>query len=147
MKRTRRILFATDFSPASRPAFRSALDLARSLKADLVLTHALAPIGPLDGVYAPYVDWTPLEEATREAAQKSLERLAAATRKRGVRATTVLTSGSAAAEIVQTARARRVNLIVMGTHGRTGLTRLVMGSVALRVMMTAPCPVMTLRGK
>ena len=59
----------------------------------------------------------------------------------------ILYQGVAADAIARAARAKRAKLIVMGTHGRTGLTRLLMGSVAERVVGTAPCPVLTVRGK
>lgn len=147
MSRIRRILFASDFSPASRPAFATAVELARALKAELLLTHALAPIVPVDGLYTPYVDWDAFEKGSREAAQTELDRLARAAGKRDIRATTVLTKGYAADQIVRMAKTRKAHLIVMGTHGRTGLSRLVMGSVATRVMIGASCPVMTVRAK
>lgn len=147
MSRIRRILFASDFSPASRLAFATALELARALKAELLLTHALAPIVPVDGLFTPYVDWDLFDKASREAAQTELDRLARAASKRGVRATTLVTKGYAADQIVRTARTRKAHLIVMGVHGRTGLSRLVMGSVATRVMIGASCPVMTVRAK
>jgi nucleotide-binding universal stress UspA family protein len=147
MRGFRRILFASDFSPASHPAFTKALELARLLKADLVVTHAVAPIVPVDGMYTTAVDWDALEKEAREAAQLELDRLARAARKARVRVATVLRRGYAADEIVRTAKGRKANLIVMGTHGRTGLSRLVMGSVATRVMIGAPCPVMTVRAR
>ena len=64
-----------------------------------------------------------------------------------MRARGVLYEGVAADAIARAARAKRAKLIVMGTHGRTGLRRLFMGSVAERVVGTAPCPVLTVRGK
>lgn len=143
----RRILFASDFSPASRPAFTKALELARVLKAELVVAHAVAPIVPVEGMYVTAVDWDALEKAVREAAQVELDRLARTARKTRVRVVTVLTRGYAADEILRTAKARKANLIVMGTHGRTGLSRLVMGSVATRVMIGASCPVLTVRAR
>jgi nucleotide-binding universal stress UspA family protein len=143
----RRILFASDFSPASRPAFTKALELARVLKAELVVTHAVAPTVPAEGMHVTAVDWDAFEKAVREAAQVELDRLARTARKARVRVATMLTRGYAADEIVRTAKARKANLIVMGTHGRTGLSRLVMGSVATRVMIGASCPVMTVRAR
>lgn len=70
-----------------------------------------------------------------------------AARKRGVRATSVLGEGLAADQIVRLAKAKEAAMIVMGTHGRTGLSRLVMGSVAMRVIASAPCPVLTVRAR
>jgi nucleotide-binding universal stress UspA family protein len=60
---------------------------------------------------------------------------------------TIVESGAVADRIVRAARARRADLIVMGTHGRTGVSRLLLGSVASRVIATSPCPVLTVRGK
>jgi nucleotide-binding universal stress UspA family protein len=147
MSPIRRIVFASDFSPASRPALASAIELARALKAEILLTHAVVPIVPADGMYAAYVDWGTLEKATREAAQMQIDRLAARVRQRGVRVSSSLTLGNAADEIVRIAKARKAGLIVMGTHGRSGLSRFVMGSVAMRVMSGASCPVVTVRAK
>lgn len=147
MSPIRRIVFASDFSTASRPALASAIELARALKAEILLTHALVPIVPADGMYAAYVDWGTLEKATREAAQVQIDRLAARVRQRGIRVSTSLASGNAADEIVRVAKARKAGLIVMGTHGRSGLSRFVLGSVAMRVMSSASCPVVTVRAK
>jgi nucleotide-binding universal stress UspA family protein len=148
MSRIRRILMASDFSRASQPAFVKAVELARALKADLIVSHAVAPIVPVNGaMYVGAVDWDAVEKETRVAAQIELERLATAARKRRIRVATVLTRGYAADEIVRTARTRKASLVVMGTHGRTGLSRLVMGSVATRVIAGAPCPVMTVRSR
>jgi nucleotide-binding universal stress UspA family protein len=147
MSPIRRILFASDFSRGSRPALASAVELARALKAEILLIHTLVPIVPEDGMYATYVDWGSLERATREAAETQIDRLATMVRKRGIGVTTLLASGNAADQIVRTAKAKKAGLIVMGTHGRTGLSRLVMGSVAMRVMSSASCPVVTVRAK
>jgi nucleotide-binding universal stress UspA family protein len=143
----RRILFASDFSPASQPAFTKALVLARMLKAELVLAHAVVPMAPIEGMYVMAVDWDALEKEAREAAKVELDRLARTARKARVRVVTVVTRGYAAEEIIRTAKARKASLIVMGTHGRSGLSRLVMGSVATRVMIGASCPVMTVRAR
>ena len=64
-----------------------------------------------------------------------------------VRSRGLLYEGMPADAIIRAARAKRAGMIVMGTHGRTGLTRLLMGSVAERVIGTAPCPVLTVQGK
>jgi len=147
MTRIRRILFASDFSAASLPALAAAEDLAKALKAELLFVHALTPIVAVGGIYPPYVDLAGLETAGRATARTQLDRLQAAARKRGLRATTVLTKGYAADQIVRLARARKADLVVMGTHGLTGISRLVMGSVAMRVVASAACPVMTVRAR
>lgn len=147
MSRIRRIVCASDFSPASRPALTAAEELARALKAELVIMHALVPIVTVAGVYPPYVGLDALERASRARARAELDRAAAAARKRGIRATALLAKGFAADQIVRVARSKKAGLIVMGTHGRTGLSRIVMGSVAMRVTSGAPCPVMTVRAR
>jgi nucleotide-binding universal stress UspA family protein len=144
---TRRILFASDFSPASRPAFVKAMELAQALKAELVIEHSLAPVVPAEALYEPIADWDALAKKIQHSTQVELDRLASAARRRGLRVQTVIANGYAAEEILRVARARKVYAIVMGTHGRTGMSRLLVGSVATRVMASATCPVVTVRRK
>jgi nucleotide-binding universal stress UspA family protein len=141
------VLFASDFSSALRPAFAAALRMARDLRANLLITHAFALVLSVSGMYMTPATWDAIDQSGRAAAQKELDRLQRAARRAGVRATTLLTEGFAADQIVRVARTRRADLIVMGTHGRTGFTKLVMGSVATRVIAAAACPVVTVRGK
>src|SRR5262245_45780995 len=151
MSRIRRIMLASDFSTASRPALRNALELARSTRARLRLVHALGRmVAPMmgEGVNVSPATWNQIEAGARKAAQKQLDRLLQTARKSGVRATGLFVEGSPAADrIVRAARARRVDLLVLGTNGRTGLSRLVLGSVAARVIATASCPVLTVRAR
>jgi nucleotide-binding universal stress UspA family protein len=148
MKRIRRILHPTDFSSASRPAFERALGLARDSRAELVILHVMAPVIPVVGEgYIPPQTYEAIDTAARKSAQKKLDALAARARKAGVRARPLLLEGTAHERIVSAAKAQRVDLIVMGTHGRSGLARLFIGSVASRVVSAAPCPVMTVRGR
>jgi nucleotide-binding universal stress UspA family protein len=148
MEKPSRILHPTDFSPASAGAFARALDEARTSDAELLVVHVLAPVVPMvgDGYISPKA-YEDLDRAARQHAQKQLDRLVARARKAGIRATPVLLEGSAAEQIVRAARSKRADVIVMGTHGRTGLARLFMGSVAERVIGTAPCPVLTVHGR
>ena len=142
------ILHPTDFSPASRPAFTHALALAREQGAELVLVHVLATVMPMVGEgYMSPKTFDDLQRSMRAQAQKQLHRIVAKAKAARVRARGVLYEGVAADAIARAARAKRAKLIVMGTHGRTGITRLFMGSVAERVVGTAPCPVLTVRGK
>jgi universal stress protein A len=148
LKRYRRILHPTDFSVASRPAFQEALALARANKARLTILHVIAPFAPSLGEgYVPPRTWESIEIQVRSQAQRELAKLVARARKAGVRATSLLQEGPAADRIVRAARAQRADLVAMGTHGRSGLARLVMGSVAERVVGSAPCPVLTVRAR
>ena len=146
----KRMLCASDFSPASRPALRSVQELSRTLNARLVPFHAYetsVPIANGGGEYLPPSVMQEMLTATRDAAAQSLKRLARSSRAKDVRMSTLLAEGPAAAAIVRAAKKQRVNLVVMGTHGRTGVRRLLMGSVADRVIRTASCPVLVVGGR
>lgn len=143
-----RILYATDFSPASRAAFAKALALAKANRAELVISHVLAPVMPpvADGAYvSPHV-YASLEAAGRRYGKQHLDRLVARARKAGIRTRGLLLDGLVHDRIVAAARKLRADMIVMGTHGRSGLARFVLGSVASRVVSHARCPVLTVRG-
>jgi universal stress protein A len=144
----RRVMMASDFSPASRAAFARAVELARANRATLLLMHAVTlPPPTLGGEYIPPQTWERIDAAARAAAQKQLAALVAKARRAGVRAVGLIMTGSPHEVIVRAARARRADVLVLGTHGRTGLPRLFLGSVASRVLATAPCPVLTVRGR
>jgi len=144
MKRTRRILYATDFSRASRPAFARALALAKQDRARLCLLHVLMPSSPFLGDKLP-PSYLELEARARRQAERQLAALVAQAKKTGVRIEAQLTDGLPSEEILRAARRHRADLIVIGTHGRTGLGRIFMGSVVERVLQRATSPVLTVR--
>ena len=145
---TRRILHPTDFSRASGAAFTRALAEARANKAPLVLAHVLAPVIPMAGEgYVSPSTYEQMTEAGRAWAQRQMNRLLARARTARVRARGLLLEGVAHEQIVRAAKRQRADLIVIGTHGRTGVARFFLGSVAARVTATAPCPVLTVRGR
>jgi nucleotide-binding universal stress UspA family protein len=148
MSLTRTIMCASDFSPASLPAFRKAVELARATGARLVVIHVLAPVIPLmaEDSFVSSKSLTEMEGAARAAAQKQLDALLGRARDARVRATSLLVEGTPAEQLVRMAKAKRADLLVLGTHGRTGLTKLFLGSVAARVVATAACPVLTVHG-
>jgi nucleotide-binding universal stress UspA family protein len=123
-------------------AFRVALAWARAEGADLRLVHVWShALG--------YVRDAALRARLRasfhDRARRRLDRLAAEARRAGGRVDTAVLEGAAAHEIVRAATSMKADLIVLGTHGRTGVARLLLGSVAARVVATAPCPVLTVR--
>ncbi len=132
----KRILVATDFSPMSEHAFRFAGALARDYGARLIAVHVMQT--PM-AVYAETAVF--LEEPDQNAAREALEALNVP----GVEIERRLMEGEPVAGIVQTARETAADLIVMGTHGRGGLMRVLLGSVAEGVLREAPCPVMTIK--
>ena len=148
MSRIRTIVHPTDFSRASKPAFRRAVEMAKDNRAELLVVHVLAPAAPImtgDGYVSPKV-YEDMEAAARAGAQKQLGGLAEQAKRSGARARAILLEGVAHERIAQAARSRKADLVVIGTHGRTGFARFFLGSVASRVLATAPCPVMTVRG-
>ena len=144
----RRVLHPSDFSRASTSAFARAVDLAKAGRAELVLVHVMSLPVPMAGDgYVPPKIWEEMEASSRAYAQKQMDGLVAKARKAGVRVKTLLVTGVPHERIVQAARSQKADLVVMGTHGRTGLQRFFLGSVAERVVASAGCPVMTVRGK
>jgi nucleotide-binding universal stress UspA family protein len=139
----RRILHATDFSPASRPAFGTALRLARRSRARMLLLHVMVPPSPFIGDGRPPSSYMDLLVHARRAARRRLAAAVARARRTGVPASAVLVEGLPTEEILRAARRPRADVIVLGTHGRTGLRRAFMGSVAERVVTQARCPVLT----
>ncbi len=148
MSRLRRILHPTDFSRASSAAFKRAVGMAKADRAQLLLVHVLAPPVPIagEGYISPKV-YDDLETSARKYAQKQLSALQAKARKAGVKAVTLLLEGVVHEEIARAAKSKKADLIVIGTHGRTGLAEFFLGSVASRVIAAARCPVLTVRGK
>ena len=142
----RRILYPSDFSPASRPAFKRAVELAKSLRSQLLIVHVLAPPPNIGEGYITAETVEMLLQSQRHAAQRQLRVLVARAKAAGARVSSLLVeTGMTHEQIVRIARRKRADMIVMGTHGRTGLTRLLLGSVAAHVIATARCPVLTVR--
>lgn len=137
----RLILHPTDFSPPSDYAFRLAASLARDHDARLVLLHVVSPVAVAEerSWQAPSDDpYEKLWEAFRQM-EKSDPRI----RELDVRSE--LETGDPLTKILCTAEVLGCDLIVMGTHGRTGLSHLLMGSIAEQVVRKAPCPVLTVK--
>jgi nucleotide-binding universal stress UspA family protein len=142
-----RILVPTDFSPAADQALARARGLAEAFGASLHLIHVFED--PFTAAaYAPEV-FAALPPDYREAAladaTRQLDERLGAEERRTFGSTTDVIVGLPAREIVRFAAAHDIDLIVMGTHGRGGLAHLLLGSVAERVVRTAPCAVLTVR--
>lgn len=138
-----KILVATDFSPDADEALAWAADLGRRFGARVTVTHVMEPLAP--GLPAGYtVADLPERSVIAGQLRRHLDRTARAMQaEQGLEEVdSELLSGSPYAEIVDLARAGDFDLVVVGTHGRTGIKRILMGSVAERVMRHAPCPVL-----
>ena len=141
-----RILVPVDFSAHSDRALHYAATLAGQVGASVELLHVVDDFtfGAYSEVYVPNIP-----DMTQEAINIALERLTAikaAVFPHGADVESVVYAGRPAPTIVDHAAEGKFDLIVMGTHGRTGLSHLLMGSVAEHLVRTAPCPVLTVRG-
>lgn len=140
-----RILCATDFSEEGQAAEAKALELVRALGGELVYVHVSVET-PLYGEAAfAMADVERVYEAQRRWADDTLRARVAAAEKAGVAARAMLRVGVPFEQIVEAAAEEAADMLVIGTHGRSGLNRLLMGSVAERVVRLASCPVLTVR--
>ncbi len=141
----KKICCPIDFSDASRAAMEVAVDLAARNGAELVLLHAY----PIPGYTFPDGSVVASPKMMDELAEQAEHHLGEWKRDAGAlgarSVVTVKAVGEPATEIVAYARERGVDLLVVGTHGRTGLEHALMGSTAERVVRRAPCPVLTVR--
>jgi nucleotide-binding universal stress UspA family protein len=135
----KKILFPTDFSPASDAALAYAASLARDTGSQLLILH----VEDVQVAYAGGEMYLPAPTTPNLEVEKMLRSVVLADK--SVAYEHRLAIGSPAEEIVQIAKDEGVELIVMGTHGRSGLSRLLMGSVAEAVVRKATCPVLTLK--
>jgi nucleotide-binding universal stress UspA family protein len=138
------ILVPTDFSEYADYALNYAIELAKTLQARLTVLYvyylpsfALGEVSPaiLDDTLAA------METKARQQTQKALARVL----KAGLQGDSVIVEGPPFQAIIDTTKDKGADLIVMGTHGRTGLSHVLMGSVAERVVRMAPCPVLVTR--
>ena len=148
MSAYRRILAAVDGSVASSKGLREALRLAKEQGAQLFIVH-IVDESPAYAMYdAGAYATLDLVSLLRKSGAQTLAKAKAAAEKQGLRPKTILREtigGSAAAAIVREAKKQRADLIVLGTHGRRGVRRLVLGSDAEHVVREAPVPVLLVR--
>lgn len=139
----RSIVCATDLSQASEPAWEAAQRLARLFDAEVVLVHVVPPLAiPIEGYFPPHMYQELVDGASREA-MAGLEAWLGGMAEPRPKARLRVEEGSAAQRIVEAARDESADLLVVGTHGRTGFGRILLGSVADRIVRVAPCPVLT----
>jgi len=145
MKRFEKILLAIDFSDYSEVACEYALTLAQSFNSSLLVLHVINEPVDLRGFYVPHISFEQLEQEIETGAVKMLETFCNENLKEFSAFTTAVVTGVPYEEIIRVAAEQESSLIIIGTHGRTGLDHLIFGSTAERVVRSAPCPVMTIR--
>lgn len=141
----RRILVATDFAESAEQALDYATELARTQAAELVLLHVYVEPPPYPEVASAQV--ATIYEEQRRWVETALEERGRRARGAGLLARSLVRTGSPAAVIARTAEEEGADMVVVGTHGRSGLDRLLLGSVAERVVRLAPCPVLVVKMK
>ena len=145
MPSIKKILAPIDFSEVSNRSLDYAIELAAQMKAAVWVVHVYeipVYVFPEGSIITPPAEAAELADR----AQKSLDAAVSARRDRGVEISGTLTNGSPREEILRLAKEGNVDLIVMGTHGRRGLPRAILGSVAERLIRTSEVPVLIVRG-
>jgi nucleotide-binding universal stress UspA family protein len=143
----RSILVPTDFSECARHAMPAAASLARLLGARIICLHVVEPVVPAVG-WAPVAEALPMTdvgEHLENSAARELPKVAAGAEFAGLEVEDVIARGEAASEIVRVAGERGADLIVISSHGRTGLGRILFGSTAESVVRHATCPVLVVK--
>jgi universal stress protein A len=145
MKPFEKILTAIDFSENSDYAFKYALSLAKQFQAELTILHVINEPVDLRGFYVPHISFEQLEKEIEDGAVKMMEKFCQEQMGDFTSYTTSTATGIPYEEIIRIAEETDTSLIVLGTHGRTGLDHILFGSTAERVVRSASCPVLTIR--
>ena len=143
----RSILLPTDFSGCANYALPYAASIARATGASIICIHVIEPVVPAVG-YSGLTEPLPLTDISEQlenSAEKELPRLTDCDELAGLAVEEVIAHGDAAAEIVRVATEREVSLIVISSHGRAGLGRILFGSTAEAVVRHASCPVLVVK--
>jgi len=145
----RKILVTTDFSESSIHAIDCAVALALDKGAELYVFHVVEKFMDYSLLYSDIFPFqVPSRDAYREIEDRTKERIARSLGEyeaRGLEARALVTTGSAHVEIIRAAEREEIDLIVIATHGRSGLTHAILGSTAEKVVRRSPCPVLVIR--
>lgn len=143
----RSILLPTDFSECGNYALSYAASLARTFGASILCVHVIEPMVPTVG-YSGMTEPLPLADISdqlEDSAERELPKLAECEECAGIEVEELIVHGEAASEIVRVAKEKDVDLIVVSSHGRTGLGRILFGSTAEAIVRHAPCPVLVVK--
>ena len=137
-----KILFPTDFSESAENASRYALSLAKKYASKVYVIHVIEPF-----TYTTEfgLDFSAQLKEMEASARRLLDDIAASIKKTNLDVESALITGEPFVEIIKYARKEQVDLIVMATHGRSGIEHMLMGSVAEKVVRKSPCPVLTIK--
>ncbi|HQT90784.1 MAG TPA: universal stress protein [Candidatus Kryptobacter bacterium] len=141
----KKILVPQDFSEYSLHALKYAVTFAELFKSELIILHIVEPIVyPADFSFG-QVSIPAMEEEIRKHSEEQLNELVEREIPAGIKATPMIRVGKPFIEIVEVAKGENADLIVISSHGRTGMDHVLFGSTADKVVRKAPCPVLTIR--
>ncbi len=140
-----RILLPLDGSAIAEQALPHAIALVERFQAELIILRTFEPLAEKIGMMGDLVKRA--EDVTRAIAEKYIENISASVQERGIRVKSIIIEGRPHSEIVRFAETEQVDLIVISTHGQSGLTRWLMGSVADRVARGVSVPVLLVRSQ
>jgi nucleotide-binding universal stress UspA family protein len=140
-----KILCPVDFSKPSDAALQHAEEVARKFEAELVVAHVVEPVLYPVAYGLPPVAPVNYEENAKEAAEKALQPIVSGLNERGVKSRSLVESGTASMRICDLAEDEGFDLVVLSTHGYTGLKHVLLGSTAERVVRHCRCPVLTVK--
>jgi nucleotide-binding universal stress UspA family protein len=142
----KRILCPIDFSEHSYKALHAANELALNFSAQLYIVHVVSPVPVVQAPAAPSAfNLASYQQELMESSEKSLREMTKERMAGELEARPIIAYGDAASEIVRIADEKKIDLIVIATHGKTGFQHLFFGSVAEKVVRLSPCPVLTIR--
>jgi len=139
------ILFPTDFSEGSAEALKYAVEFAKKYDAKLYVIHIIYDVAKASGWYVPHISMDKLYQDIQEGAKKELDNFGVEELSGIKNIERVVITGIPHQEIIAFATSKKVDMIIIGTHGRTGIDRILFGSTAAQVVRNAPCPVLTVR--
>jgi Universal stress protein UspA and related nucleotide-binding proteins len=144
----KKILVPTDFSETSRYAMEYAIEFAKSFNAELKIVHVIFDESQIVAFYLPQVTFQNLDQELEESAKKQMDEfISSFPELKNVNYSVKMLKGTAFIEIISEAKEYDADLIIIGTHGRTGLEHVLFGSTAEKVVRKAHCPVFTVKPK
>ncbi|HEX9715829.1 MAG TPA: universal stress protein [Desulfurivibrionaceae bacterium] len=144
MNEIKKILVPVDFSENSQKILRTAVDFAARFKAEVMIVFVVQSFDDYSGFFVPHMPIIQLEEEMVKSATEKMKSFTAETLNGSVPHSTAILSGDVVEEINRFAGEAKADMIVMGTHGYKGLDKILFGSVAEKIVKTAPCPVLTI---
>jgi nucleotide-binding universal stress UspA family protein len=140
-----RILYATDFSEGASHALSYAVDLAKRYNAKLYILHVIYDFTKATGIHVPHISHDELYKELNQWAVKEMDSCCTEATRGLQNLEKVVLKGIPYDEIIKFANSEKIDIIVIGTYGRSGLERIIFGSTAERVVRRAPCAVITVR--